>query len=219
MTTPQNPFQPEGGPVQDADEWLMGGGVKSFSFNGSPPITATGTVAEQPSMLQKRDFEDGTPLSWADGSPRMMMKVVVATDQRLDQEDDGKRALYLENRKAFAVRDAVRTAGASKLEVGGTLSLTYTSDDLAAKKGNLAAPKNFTATYTAPDPLAQVVPPQQGNPWDVSVPLPAPVPVPAQGIDPGLVAWLGTKGIDTSKIDEATARAIGKTYPDYPFNS
>lgn len=189
MTVPPNPManQPAGYDG-DAGDWLMGGGVKSFSFAGTAPITAAGTICEPPSKMQKRNFDTGEPEVWNDGQPRIMMKVVIQTDQRdpSNPDDDGKRALYLENRKAFAVRDACKAVGANRgPEVGGYLTLTYTGDDLAAKKGRGLPPKNFSATYQPPNPMDAVTgpdPTQQGG-WGQ---LPAPAQPTAHPVAPAV---------------------------------
>lgn len=171
MTYPtQGPAQP------DANDWLMSGGTKSASFNGQPPITWAGQVLTEPVLVQKRDFDSGEPLVWQDGRPRQMLQVNIQTNEQdpSDPEDDGSRALYLEFRKAQAVKDAVKRAGAKGIQPGGYLSLTYVSDDHAARKGKGNPPKNFTAEYRAPDPLAVA---QQGgqqapgaDPWSVGPP-------------------------------------------------
>jgi hypothetical protein len=178
----------------------MGGGVKSASFKGSPPITWAGEIAEDPAMQQKRDFDTGDPVTWADGNPRMMLRVIIQTDDRDPQvaDDDGKRALYLEGGKAFAVRDAVRAAGATKLERGGWLSLTYTHDDEARRKNTrFNAPKAFKAEYRPPAPQATA------DPWGAvgaggAPATPASVPTTsATGASTDrLVAFLREKGLN-----------------------
>ncbi|MEU8683179.1 hypothetical protein [Streptomyces sp. NPDC048611] len=215
MTYPATP------PPPDAQDWLMGGGTKSASFDGAPPITNKGQIVDLPPLVQKRDFDTGDPLYWPDGRPKMLMQVNIQTDQRdpSDPEDEGVRALYLEYRKAAAVRDAVRGSGAKRLEIGGTLSLTYTGDDHAARRGKGNPPKNYSATYTAPDPLAAVASPQDPpppQPWQAPPAAPAPpvqapaAPTPAAGVDPNLAAFLRSRGIDASGMDPATAAAIAK---------
>lgn len=122
-----------------------------------PPITHAGEIVEPPELVQQRGYDDNEPLAWPDGRPKMMLKVVIQTDQRdpQDPDDDGKRGLYLKYRMKDAVQDAIKKAGAKGApKKGGWLSLTYTSDDLAAKKGRNEPPKNYTAIYRPPDPWA-----------------------------------------------------------------
>ncbi|MFJ9413077.1 hypothetical protein ACIRPT_02785 [Streptomyces sp. NPDC101227] len=208
---------PTPGPTPDPSDWLMGGGTKSASFNGPPPITWSGAITTEPVLVQKRDFDTNEPLFWPDGRPKQMLQVNIQTEERdpQDPEDEGVRALYLEYRKANAVRDAVRAAGTRKLEVGGVLALTYTGDDLAAKKGRGMPPKNYSASYTAPDPLAQTAPGDIGA-WAAAAPA-APAPQPpapaAAGIDPRLKSFLESRGIQTANLDQATAEMIAKSLP------
>ncbi len=152
---------------QTPDDWFDGTAVPSASFNGPAPITWAGQITAPPELIQKRDFDDGTPLFWPDGRPKQLLQVNIQTDQRDPSipDDDGKRALYLEFRKKDAVQEAIKAAGQKGApKQGGWLSLTYTGDDHAAKKGKNAPPKMYTAQYKAPDPWAeQPAPPQQGG--------------------------------------------------------
>lgn len=234
-------YPPQGPPPPSPEDWLMGGGTKSASFDGAPPITNAGQIVAEPTLIQKRDFDTGDALFWQDGRPKMLMQVNLATDQRdpADPEDDGTRAIYLEFRKAQAVRDAVRKVGSTKLEVGGYLALTYVSDDHAARKGKGNAPKNYTAEYRQPDPFAAAgappaqqqggwgnIPPQGQQPpqqppaqgWQQQQQLPPqappPQPTPATvstGIDPALYAWLQARNIDPSQMNPQQAGLIAQT--------
>lgn len=143
---------------QTADDWMDGAATKSASFNGPPPITFAGQIKDEPSLVQKRDFDSNEPVFWPDGRPKQMLQVNIVTDLRdpQDPDDDGTRALYLEFRKKEAVQEAVKRAGAKGApKRGGWLRLTYTGDDHAARKGRNAAPKIYEADYRAPDPWAE----------------------------------------------------------------
>src|SRR5688500_3258150 len=122
---------------------MDGAGVTSASFNGPPPITWAGEIVDTPELVQQRDFDSNEPLTWPDGRPKMMLMVVIQTDARDPQnpDDDGKRALYLRWRLKEAAQDAIKRAGQKGApKKGGWLSMTYTSDDHAAKKGKNAPP-------------------------------------------------------------------------------
>lgn len=171
---------PPPSPPPNADDWLMTGGVKSASFDGTPPITWAGEVTEKPSLIQKRDFDTGAPLFWDDQRPKMLMQVNIQTEVRDagDPHDDGVRALYLEYKKANAVRDALKAAGVRGIEPGGHLSLTYTHDGPQKPGSRGKPPKEYTATYTVPDQFASV-PGVAQDPWTVDkVPAAVPPPVP-----------------------------------------
>ena len=141
----------------DANDYLMGGGVKSAKFE-KPGAKISGTIARKPELQQKHDFDKGTPLTWDDGSPRQQIKVVLLTDANEEEGDNGERALYLKGGLLKAIQAAVKAAGAKGLEVGGKLAVKYTKD--GEKKGKLNAPKLYVAKYEAPDPLAVVNEPQ-----------------------------------------------------------
>lgn len=221
--------------MADANDMLMSGGVKSCSFKGTPPISWTGTILSEPTVQQKRDMDDGTPLTWPDGNPQNQIVVRIQTDVREDQDDDGVRGLYLDNgRKIAAVREAVKAVGGKGMEPGGKITLTYTSDDLAAQKNRgWNPPKNYTASYELPNPLDQVgqtgpdvdpwavnggnsAPPATSTP-PVQTPVTQPAPSPQQGgVDPQLVVALVQKGVNvtpdmTQDAAVQIAKALGIT--------
>lgn len=224
----------------DANDFLMDGGAKGASFKGSPPIAWTGTVVSKPTQRQKTEYKPGgggEPLFWKDGSPQMQVVVKVQTDVRDPEvpDDDGVRAFYLDGRRKSAVRNAVLAAGEKGLLPGGSLTLTYTSDDYSTGADN--PPKNFSATYAAPNPLAADGPAGQVDPWATGPPggggwqaqapppqpapvqAPAPAPVPAasptpagSGVNPQLVAALAAKGVTvTPDMTQDTAVMIAKS--------
>jgi hypothetical protein len=135
---------------QDPDAFLMGGGVPSASFLHIGDGVA-GTITESPTLQQQRDFTSGEPKVWDDGNPMMQLVVTLQTDQYDEkiEDDDGRRRIYVKNAMKKAIADAVRKAGAKKLDVGGVLSVRYTADGEAAKKG-INPPKLYTAQYTPP---------------------------------------------------------------------
>jgi len=182
MSTPSN-----------ADTFLMGGGTKS-AFSKTDPVgaTVTGTVVST-EIRQQTDMETGKPLEWENGDPRMQLVVVVQTDTRDDEDDDGRRAIYVKGSKSVgsksvhdAVRAAVQAAGAKGLEPGGTLTMAYIGDEPSKTRG-FNDRKLWAAQYKVPDaaaasgdflgavggqPTAPTTPP-------VSAPAPAPVSAPA----------------------------------------
>lgn len=134
--------------VPSADDFLMGGGVTSAKF---PTIgtTVAGRITERPTVEQQKDFTTGEAKFWDDGKPQMQLVVTVATNDidPSNPDDDGARRIYVKGQMKNAVAQAVRTAGARGLEVGGILSVTYSADGVA-KNPRFNAPKNFTAHYT-----------------------------------------------------------------------
>ncbi|MFT2016324.1 hypothetical protein ACMA1D_10840 [Streptomyces sp. 796.1] len=186
-------------------------------------------------MIQKRDFDSGEPVFWNDGRPKMLMQVNIQTEARdpADPDDDGVRALYLEYKKAYAVRDAVKASGARAVEPGGVLALTYTGDDHAAARGRGKPPKNYSATYQPPapgqggaDPWESVTgqppgppigagyaPPATPTPPPATVPAAAPAPAPAPAAGDPLQDFLRAQGLDPAQMpDRATGLTVARAY-------
>lgn len=123
--------------------------------------SVSGVLSEPYSVRQATEFGSNTPKVDANGREVMMAVITLQTDQRdpTIEGDDGTRVVYADKfglRKAIS--EAVKTAGASDLEVGGRLTVTY-SGDLPSGKGNPT--KDFTAQYvkansimTAAEPAA-----------------------------------------------------------------
>jgi hypothetical protein len=141
--------------TQDANDFLMGGGVKSAKFE-KIGATIRGTIVAKPELQQQRDPADNSPQYWdeAKTQPKQQVKVVLATEAKDDADDDGRRAVYVKGNMLKAVQKAVKDAGAKGLEVGGKLAIQYVKD---GEKKNKAfnAPKLYAAKYAAPDPMEQ----------------------------------------------------------------
>ncbi|MFD0358404.1 hypothetical protein ACFVHW_32430 [Streptomyces sp. NPDC127110] len=173
MTTPQHYQAPS------ADDFLMGGGGAPSAKFPTPGTTVTGRITERPTVEQQRDIKDGTPKFWSDGNPMNQLVITVQTDLRDHEidEDDGRRRLFVKGQLKNAVADAVRSAGARGLEVGGILTVTYTHDGQATQRG-FSPPKQYTAQYIAavaaelhaPDPGAATVAQQPYVPPPVAAP-------------------------------------------------
>jgi len=121
----------------------------------------------------------GGPLWWQNGKPVQMdanvansmtlqpvtdAVITLQTEERDDEDemDDGRRRLFVSARLlADALRKAAKDAKVRKFEVGGTLKVTHHAMGKPAKKG-ARAPKDYTATYTAPDVEAPEV---EEDPW------------------------------------------------------
>lgn len=144
MTTPQQHQVPS------ADDFLMGGGGAPSAKFPTPGTIVGGRITEKPTVEQQRDIKTGEKKFWNDGNLMMQLVVTVQTDERDPQveEDDGRRRLFVKGQLKNAIADAVRTAGARGLEVGGTLTVTYTHDGLATQRG-FNPPKQYAATYVA----------------------------------------------------------------------
>ncbi|GAA3374664.1 hypothetical protein [Streptomyces racemochromogenes] len=171
MTTPQQSHQAP----PSADDFLFGGGGAPSASFLTVGTTVSGRITERPTVQQQRDMKTGENKFWPDGNPAMQLVVTVQTDSRDPQleEDDGQRRIFIKNQMKAAVADAVRAAGGRGLEVGGTLSITFTHE-LPPKQRGFNPLKQYSATYIpaataalhAPDPGMQpsVPAPQQYAP-------------------------------------------------------
>lgn len=147
MSTPQQTQQPS------ADDFLMGGGAPSAKFPAIGALVA-GRIATQPTVEQQRDYTTGELKFWKDGNPMMQLVVTLATNDRSPEitDDDGTRRLYVKGQMKTAIQQAVKTAGARGLEVGGVLTVRYVSDG-PQDNPRFSPPKQFTAHFA---PAAQV---------------------------------------------------------------
>lgn len=137
--------------ITDPNDFLLGTGIPSFPFKEHGD-TAKGPIVSL-DMQQQRDFNTGLGLTWDNGDPKMQLRAVLATDQRNDDNDNGHRAVYVKGQMQQAVRDAIKKAGAQKIEVGGVLAIRYEGDGEPPKKG-LNAPKQYVAKYEPPAPAS-----------------------------------------------------------------
>lgn len=133
--------------MTDPNDFLLSSGVPSFKFTNHGD-TVKGPIVTL-DMQQQRKFDTQELMVWDDGRPRMQLRSVLATDAHDDDDDNGHRAIYIKGNMQAAVRDAVKAAGATKIEVGGILTVRYTGDGPPPKKG-LNAPKEFKAKYEPP---------------------------------------------------------------------
>jgi hypothetical protein len=186
----------------NANDFLMGSGAKSATF---PQIgaTITGRIVRTPEVRQQTTPE-GAPKTFDNGDPMLQLVVQLQTDERdpQDLEDDGIRGLYIKSNMLNAVRDAVRRSGAKGLDVGGTLTVQYTSDGEVKRKG-FNPPKIYAARYVPPtaqaanDFLNAGNGTQQQNP---TAPAPqnsfAPQPTGLENVPPTPPAGAAPAGID-----------------------
>lgn len=133
--------------ITDPNDFLLASGVPSFKFE-THGDTAKGTIVSL-EMQQQRSFTTQELMFWDDGRPRMQLKIVLATDTHDNDDDNGHRAIYVKGNMQAAVRDAIKTAGAQKIEVGGTLAVQYASDGEPPKRGQ-NPPKEYKAKYEPP---------------------------------------------------------------------
>ena len=136
--------------VMDLERMFSSGGkAAKFADHGD---SITGHIVDL-DLRQQRDFDSGEPVFWPDGSPKPELVITLATAESDGGDDDGQRNLYARGQMFAAIRAAVKKAGVSKPETGGTLTVTYDSDGEPRKKGYRGA-KLYSAVYVAPAAVA-----------------------------------------------------------------
>ena len=142
--------------LRDPNDVLMGGGCASATFN-SLGASVSGVICERPETKQQQDMVSGEPMKWANGDPKEQIVVTLQTDERNpdDEDDDGRRRVYIkaQSHMKHAVRDAVKKAGAKGLEIGGRLSVAWTSSEKSQQKG-FNDRKIYSAEYLPPSSVA-----------------------------------------------------------------
>ncbi len=148
-----------------------GSGVKFTN----PGDSFTGTVAAAPFESQQTVYNGNGALAFypakpgqTQGDPKMQIVVPMVN------QSGGEQTLYVDKPGLKqAIGAAMTAAGAADIEVGGTLTVTFTH----AEQGRGAQPaKKFSATYQAPGaaPAAPQAPAQQYQPAPTGQPYGAP---------------------------------------------
>lgn len=135
--------------MSDPNDFLMTSGTRSYKFD-TLNATAKGTIVSL-DMQQQRDIKNGQPKYWdeAKTQPMMQLRIVLQTDERDGDDDNGQRAIYVKGNMQQAVRDAIKAAGAEKIEEGGTLAVQYYANGQATTVG-FNPPKLYKAQYKPP---------------------------------------------------------------------
>lgn len=139
----------------DPNSFLMSTGTKSFKFD-EVGKTVKGSVLSL-DVQQQRDLKTQEPKFWdkEKTQPMMQLRIVLQTDAREDDNDDGQRAVYAKGNMQNAIREAIKAAGKDKIEVGGTLAVKYEKDGKSETVG-FNPPKEYKAQYAAPTATSSV---------------------------------------------------------------
>lgn len=214
---PGYPQQPPQAPQQvalpSADDFFSGGGsgAPSFDFKGVNH-GLIGIITHQ-QVRQRTKMGSNEKLWNKDGSPQVQLEVTLQTSLRNWQDvknvptgedgqtplppqaDTGLRRIYVWYKMRDAVQQAVATAGAKHLEIGGELGVMQTGTEPNPQGGNPI--RTYRAKYTPPapatdpgaaaffgQPAPQQVPqaPPQAPPQQQYAPAP---PAPLGGPQPG----------------------------------
>lgn len=133
------------------DEFLVGKPREVWSAQFlKPGDSVTGTIVSS-ELQQQKEFADdekkgvkrGDPKFWDDGKPMNQLRIVLqTTDRDVSYDNDtGKRAVYAKGELANAIRDAIKTSGATGLTEGAELGVTFT--------GKAGQKKLYSATYSS----------------------------------------------------------------------
>ena len=179
------------------DRGLAGGSKSAFTSDSLPGDTITGAVVSV-DYKQVNDFNTGEPAFFPSGDPKMQFVIVIQTDQRDDEDDDGRRTIYIPawGSKKQALVDAMRAEGMRKASeafaTGNIFTATFVEElqkqnpqtraryrekvyTYRIQRGSLAAADRdvdpWAATTPAPQPAAPAPAPQPAAP--------APAPAPA----------------------------------------
>ncbi len=153
--------------MNDSRSRIMGASTPGYSFL-QVGQSVTGQIITEPKDVQQRNFHDGSPAFWPSGDPKMQTVFQIQTSLRnyegisqpdRSKPDDGVRSLFIKGKHMErAVKDAILAAGASWLDIGGWIQVTYTGDDMSSKAAS--KPKFFAVKYQPGPPQA----PQQPAP-------------------------------------------------------
>jgi len=150
--------------LNEANNWLMGGGsgVRSAKWGAKdrdddkvPGFIEMGEIVDVKMVVQYvYDADKGNitneVATWADGTEKKQMRIIIQTATRDDDEDDGRRAIYVRGGDLKAqLQEAIRAANAQKvgLEAGGRLAVKF----LQSKKINGKWNNFWECRYKAPD--------------------------------------------------------------------
>lgn len=141
--------------TDEANALLMSGGVKAFQFN-TLGDTIRGPIISEPKVedcykmkwdANAKRWERTDELDkWPSGETKKQIVLTVQTDQRADQDDDGRRTLYIHSRIQPTLRDAVRAAGVPGIAEGGTIAVRWVSGAGTQDGG----PKVYECAYLPP---------------------------------------------------------------------
>lgn len=128
---------------------FFGGAGKTAKF---PEVgtTVSGTITAVSAPEPQTDIKTGAPIPGKE-----QIRISLQTDERdpQDPDDDGRRTVFVKGWMRGAIGDALRRAGAAAPEVGGKLSIAFTSERPPEIPG-FNPTKLFEATYEKPSTAA-----------------------------------------------------------------
>lgn len=207
------------------DRGLAGGSKSAFTSDSLPGDTITGAVVSV-DYKQVNDFNTGEPAYFPSGDPKMQFVIVIQTDQRDDEDDDGRRTIYIPawGSKKQALVDAMRAEGMRKASeafaTGNIFTATFVEElqkqnpqtraryrekiyTYRIQRGSLAAADRDVDPWATTQPAPQATQPAQPAPAPAA-PAPAPAPAPAQQAPQAGPIELIRAGLDDQQIATVT---------------
>ena len=218
------------------DRGLTGGSKSAFTSDSLPGDTITGAVVSV-DYKQVNDFNTGEPAFFPSGDPKMQFVIVIQTDQRDDEDDDGRRTIYIPawGSKKQALVDAMRAEGMRKASeafaTGNIFTATFVEElqkqnpqtraryrekvyTYRIQRGSLAAADRDVdpwATTQAPAPQATTPAPAPAAPAPAPAPAAPQAPAPQAGPIELIRAGLDDQQITTvTGLPAATIASIRK---------
>ena len=125
----------------DVNDFLFAEGGKSFKFTNLGD-TVKGEIVK--AEIRQQTNLEGQLLTWDDGSPRKQLVITLQTDEHDSDDDDGIRTIYAKGGNfevargegtsmRNAIADAVKDAGADRLEPGDELAVAFTGESKARR--------------------------------------------------------------------------------------
>jgi hypothetical protein len=136
-------------PEKNDSYGFLGTAIPSAKFP-SPGTTVSGVICDDPVQTQQTT-PSGDLKTWESGDPMMQLVVTIQTAERDPEidDDDGKRRVFVKGQMRKALGDAVRHSGKKGLDVGGTLTVTYTADGERTNPA-FSPPKQYEIVYEPP---------------------------------------------------------------------
>lgn len=124
------------------------GGAPAFRFDNVGD-TVTGTIISAEAQQQK-DYATGDLKFWDDGKPMIEIVLTLSTALRdpAIEDDDGDRRVFVRGQMLTALKTAIRKSSDSQPKPGARITVAYSGDGEAKKRG-YNAPKLYTVEYTA----------------------------------------------------------------------
>lgn len=206
------------------DRGLAGGSKSAFTSDSLPGDTITGAVVSV-DYKQVNDFNTGEPAFFPSEDPKMQFVIVIQTDQRDDEDDDGRRTIYIPawGSKKQALVDAMRAEGMRKASeafaTGNIFTATFVEELQKQNPQTRARYREKVYTYRIQrgslaaadrdvDPWAATTQPAPQATQPAPAPAPqAPAPAPAAQQAPAMQAGpieLIRAGLDDQQIATAT---------------